>query len=77
MKEAGKVFNVFKVDSRCALVALDKALKCFENSCWVFVAREPCIPVLGAFSNGWRRLPPKSVGEVDLGGRLALLGSDG
>ena len=27
--------------------------------------------------NGWRWLPPKFVGTADLGGRLALLGSDG
>ena len=27
--------------------------------------------------NGKRGLPPKFVGRVDLGGRLALLGSDG
>ena len=31
----------------------------------------------GAISNGWRRLPPKFVGETDLGGRLAPLGSGG
>ena len=33
--------------------------------------------VEGATSNGRRRLPPKSVAEADLGGRLALHGSDG
>ena len=31
----------------------------------------------GAFSNGWRWLPPKFVGKADLGGRLAILGPDG
>ena len=31
----------------------------------------------GAFSNGPCWLPPKFVGNADLGGRLALLGSDG
>ena len=31
----------------------------------------------GAFSNGCRWLPSKLVGKADLGGRLALLGSDG
>ena len=33
--------------------------------------------VEGAFSNGRCWLPPKFVGEADLGGRLVLLGSDG
>ena len=57
------------------IVALDKALKCVENSCW-----RVCWPenlVEGATSNGRRTLPPKSVGEASLGVRLALLGSDG
>ena len=54
------------------IVALDKALTCVENSCWKVVAR-----VEGAFSNGCCWLPPKFVGKADLGGRLALLGTDG
>ena len=32
---------------------------------------------MGVVSNGLRRLPPTSVGEADLGGRLALLGPVG
>ena len=32
--------------------------------------------MVGVVSNGLRRLPPTSVGEADLGGRLALLGPD-
>ena len=34
-------------------------------------------PVLGVVSYGLRRLPPTSVGEADLGGRLAQLGPVG
>ena len=51
-------------------VALDKALKCARRS-W------PEYFVEGVSCNGWRWLPPKFVGEADLGGRLPLLRSDG
>ena len=40
---------------------------------WIFDTR----PVVEVVSNGLCRLPPKSVGEADLGGRLALLGPVG
>ena len=33
--------------------------------------------MVGVVPNGLRRLHPRSVGEADLGGRLALLGSVG
>ena len=54
------------------IVALDKALKYVENSCW-----RVCWPeniAEEAFPNGRCWLLPKFVGEADLGGRLALLG---
>ena len=60
---------------RDPIVALDKALKCLENSC-----QRVCWPenlVEGAIPHGRRWFPPKFVGEAELGGRLALLGSDG
>ena len=33
--------------------------------------------MVGVVSDGLRKLPPTSVGEVDLGGRLALFGPVG
>ena len=56
------------------IVALDKALKYLENSCWR--SRPECL-VEGVSCSGWRWLLPKFVGKTVLGGRLALLGSDG
>ena len=48
------------------IVALDKALKCVENSYWR--SRPKCM-VEGVSCNGWRWLPPKFVRKADLGGR--------
>ena len=47
------------------IVALDKALKCVENSC-LKSGPESCVEV--AFCNGWCWLPPKFVGK-SLSGR--------
>ena len=44
------------------IVALDKALKCVESSCWG-VSRPEFL--------WWKRLLPTSVGKADQGGRLA------
>ena len=48
------------------IVALDKALKCVENSCWEVVARELSG---GVFCNGQLWFPPKFVGKIDMGER--------
>ena len=52
------------------IVALDKAVKCVENSCQKVL-------VEGAFSTGRCWLPLKFMGEADSEGQLALRGSDG
>ena len=50
------------------IVALEKALKCVENSCWKVLARVLCG---GSVLRGWCWLPPKFVGKAGLRGRLA------
>ena len=67
--------ELWKEHLKDPIVALDKALKCVENSCWRVCWPEKLVE--GATSSGPRTLPPKSVGKADMGGRLALLGSDG
>ena len=56
------------------IVALDEALKCVENSyerSWAECLVEGCLTMAGV---GFLQI---CVGKADLGGRLALLGSDG
>ena len=59
---------------RDPIVTLDTALKCVENSCWKVLAQVHCG---GSVLHGRCWLPPKFVGKADLGGRLALIGSNG
>ena len=56
------------------IVALDKALKCVENSYWR--SRPECL-VEGCLAMAGVGFLKKFVGEADMGGRLALLGSVG
>ena len=74
-KDAGEEYNdpMREDNIRGPIVALDKALKCVENP---HQRSRPEFSV-EVSRGGGRWLPPKFVGKIDLGGRLALLGSDG